>query len=339
MIREYPSYYKKFRCIGGSCKDSCCIGWEVDIDEDTKEYYEGIEGEFGCRLRDHLVTDGEDTFIPMEPNGRCPFLNEQNLCDIITELGEESLSVVCTEYPRFFLEAGDYQQIDLSLSCMELGRIFFEDTDVIQYEREEDVLSDEPLEGEEMEAFQAILARRDDMIRILQDRQRNLPDRITDVIKIAELPNLLPEGNQITSEYLQDFDIQMFSKMDALDVIDHRWTQIYDGVKKYYDRILQTEGDFLRHVGDVYDIRMERLACYFVFRYVADGYYAMDDLGQGAVMFAVNAIRFIHLDCIRRYLDNGSIFTVEDMIDSAHMYSKEVEHDEDNVEIMKQNEG
>lgn len=39
MTYDYPSYYGDFHCIGGSCKDSCCIGWEVDIDEDTYEYY------------------------------------------------------------------------------------------------------------------------------------------------------------------------------------------------------------------------------------------------------------------------------------------------------------
>ena len=30
-----PDYYRDFKCSAGNCKHSCCIGWEIDIDEDT----------------------------------------------------------------------------------------------------------------------------------------------------------------------------------------------------------------------------------------------------------------------------------------------------------------
>ena len=33
MTYDYPSYYSQFHCIGGSCPDSCCIGWEKDPSE------------------------------------------------------------------------------------------------------------------------------------------------------------------------------------------------------------------------------------------------------------------------------------------------------------------
>ncbi len=32
---RYPIYLKEFKCIGGECEDSCCIGWDVDIDKFT----------------------------------------------------------------------------------------------------------------------------------------------------------------------------------------------------------------------------------------------------------------------------------------------------------------
>jgi len=40
-IREkYPSYFKEFKCISGACKDSCCVGWDIDIDKITfRQYY------------------------------------------------------------------------------------------------------------------------------------------------------------------------------------------------------------------------------------------------------------------------------------------------------------
>ena len=38
----YPNYYDKFKCIANRCKHSCCIGWEIDIDEDTMELADKI---------------------------------------------------------------------------------------------------------------------------------------------------------------------------------------------------------------------------------------------------------------------------------------------------------
>ena len=42
-----PSYYKAFRCIGSDCTENCCIGWEIDVDEDSLAYYETVPGDFG----------------------------------------------------------------------------------------------------------------------------------------------------------------------------------------------------------------------------------------------------------------------------------------------------
>ena len=47
MITVYPSYYKDFTCIAGDCRHSCCIGWEIDIDDETLEKYRSIGGAFG----------------------------------------------------------------------------------------------------------------------------------------------------------------------------------------------------------------------------------------------------------------------------------------------------
>ena len=51
MIVRGPDYFKEFSCIAGACKDSCCLGWEIDIDEDSYEYYKSLPGEIGDRLR------------------------------------------------------------------------------------------------------------------------------------------------------------------------------------------------------------------------------------------------------------------------------------------------
>lgn len=39
-----------------------------------------------------------------------PILDQNKLCDIYSELGEEALCEVCTEYPRFVVEYGDVRE-------------------------------------------------------------------------------------------------------------------------------------------------------------------------------------------------------------------------------------
>ena len=72
-----PHYYKDFRCIAGACTDTCCAGWDVDVDKDSYKYYKTVKGAFGKRLKSVMVPsqDGECTFT-LKEGGRCPFLND-----------------------------------------------------------------------------------------------------------------------------------------------------------------------------------------------------------------------------------------------------------------------
>ena len=98
MILRVPEYYDEFSCIASRCKDSCCAGWEIDIDDESYEYYRSVEGPFGDRLRESMFVaeDGGYRFKLKGPK-RCAMLNDNNLCDLYTALGEEALCEVCTE--------------------------------------------------------------------------------------------------------------------------------------------------------------------------------------------------------------------------------------------------
>ena len=43
MILRMPDYFPEFACIADKCTDSCCVGWEIDLDDDTSDYYKSIE--------------------------------------------------------------------------------------------------------------------------------------------------------------------------------------------------------------------------------------------------------------------------------------------------------
>ena len=100
MLLKMPSYCKNFRCIADKCTDNCCIGWEIDIDTSSAEYYKTVNGSFGEKLKNNITESPAPSFILC--GERCPFLNKQNLCDIIINLGEDKLCQICRDHPRYF---------------------------------------------------------------------------------------------------------------------------------------------------------------------------------------------------------------------------------------------
>ena len=111
-----PDYYKNFKCIAGECTDTCCAGWDVDVDKESYKQYRRVIGSFGNKLRSVMVPseDGGCTFTLKE--GRCPFLNKKNLCEIYIKLGKDSLCETCAEFPRFINEYGNTREIGIAPS-------------------------------------------------------------------------------------------------------------------------------------------------------------------------------------------------------------------------------
>ncbi len=334
MTIEYPDYYEKFRCIGGACPDTCCAGWEVDIDEETAEYYLQQEGEFGERLRSHMRQEAEDDgeaadgndgwYFPLTCEGRCPFLNRENLCDIYTALGEESLCQVCTEYPRYFAGAGDYQQVDMSLSCMELGRIFFGEKDRIHYYLSENDADGEDISQEDQERLDDIIGQRCDWTDLLQQGGGSLEEKLGQIFAEAE-----------ASELLDEPDEAMLSVMESQEVLDHRWEAVLSEIRAGLEKLEEwrPERDLPEEQAADYERYFTKLAVYFLFRYAIDAY-ADGGMLPELVMLR-RSLRMIHLMCAARAVRQQGTFTMEDMIDIAHIYSRQTEHSLKNVELVK----
>jgi len=118
-----PDYYKEFKCIASDCRHSCCIGWEIDIDEDTLALYDGTAGETGKRLQTNIERTEEGAHFRLGPDERCPFLNSEGLCDLIIGMGEESLCNICADHPRFRNYLSDRTEIGLGLCCEAAGKL------------------------------------------------------------------------------------------------------------------------------------------------------------------------------------------------------------------------
>ena len=116
MQVRVPDYFDRFHCLAGACPHSCCVGWEVVVDEETARRYAAVPGPLGERLRSELKVDEEGDFCFPLHGGRCPFLDEENLCEIHRCLGQEATSLTCQEHPRFAEEYGPFREISLSAS-------------------------------------------------------------------------------------------------------------------------------------------------------------------------------------------------------------------------------
>lgn len=375
MIFRVPSYYDKFRCIADKCQDSCCIGWEIDIDEDTADYYRSVEGSFGKKLKEHMVTDEEPvTHFTLRENGWCPFLNEHKLCDICIELGEEALSEVCTEFPRFTMEYENVREKVLSLSCEEVGRLVFSNPEKITWSEREvcedfaEIYDDEDCElwaeasrleqiGAEATAIlqnrsKPVFVRAAEYLCYCERMQRALdaPGRSGLLVESAsderallemgsepEERALLEAGSEPEESEAQAYEdfLARLDSYDKLEVLDETWEQVKRDLRDTVtaDNYLTSQRTFLENQRER-EYEYEHLLVYFTDRYFMRAYY--DANIREKAQFAVASVLVIRDMDVMRYLKNQGTFTLADRIINAKIYSKEVEHSEENMELLSE---
>ena len=127
-----PKYYKKFKCIADKCKNSCCVGWEIDIDKATLIKYQALKSAYGTRIMDSICLDDTPHF-KLKKGDRCPHLDENGLCKIIINEGESYLCDICREHPRFYNYTGDCE-VGLGMSCEEAARIILSSSEYDEME-------------------------------------------------------------------------------------------------------------------------------------------------------------------------------------------------------------
>ena len=145
--RLQPRSYHAFRCIGADCEDTCCVGWIVNVDKRTYEAYQRCDDpELGPPL-DELVTinqtgSSDDHYARINLSGpACPFLAE-GWCSIQKKLGEEYLSIMCSQYPRVMNVVDDVLQRSLDLSCPEAARVILLDPNPMEFDEEDHARAD-----------------------------------------------------------------------------------------------------------------------------------------------------------------------------------------------------
>ena len=171
MRQTFPSFYPFFACTASACSDNCCIGWEIDIDSRTAGHYRSLsqsDSPLARRLREDICWDFPPHFR-LTAGERCPFLNEQNLCDIYLHLGEDALCEICDQHPRFHEWFCDYKESGLGLCCEEAARLLLSDPEPLRLQT---VTTDEKpdLDLFDPDLLRELLQLRAQLFSLLQDR-------------------------------------------------------------------------------------------------------------------------------------------------------------------------
>ena len=235
MLRVQPDFYDDFHCIASRCRHSCCVGWEIDVDEDSLACYQRVPGEIGRLLRENIETEPTPHFR-LKGGDRCPFLREDGLCRLILTLGEDSLCDICAEHPRFYNEYPDRLEAGLGLCCEEAARLLLAGEGHLR------LLAD----GEETEP-DALLNLRGEIFALLAEDKVPLEDRMAAAAARMGQPLLPFRVGEASAFFL------------TLERMDGAWTALLEQLAAA-PAVLNEPA---------YEIRHARIAEYLIYRHFA----------------------------------------------------------------------
>ncbi|MBO5065119.1 MAG: flagellin lysine-N-methylase [Clostridia bacterium] len=325
MIYIMPSFYKKFKCIADKCTDNCCIGWEIDVDDDAFLKYERLNTPLGEEIRKKITvsSDGSRCF-ELSENDRCPFLNEQKLCRIIIECGADALCEICKNHPRFYEWFPGVTECGLGLSCEEVCRILlsdekhfyldeFNDRKGINLETKEDVA--------ESDIYIFLAAYREILFKKIFSKEMTFKEKIDDVLKTTE--NFLKE--KIEDRSLENI-AEDYKKTEP---IDESWTLFINSLSDNLQDVLKAEDEFNKETKG--DILYSKIFAYIIYRHFIKAVFDMSI--KERVRFAVESVRFIYLCDMYTYYRKGEL-TLNDRIENLKNWSKQIEYSDENTDYL-----
>ncbi|MBR4082428.1 MAG: flagellin lysine-N-methylase [Clostridia bacterium] len=232
----YPDGYRDFRCRAGACRHSCCIGWEIDIDEHSLARFRAETGALGDKLRRCIAVDESGAHFILGEGERCPFLQKDGLCEMILARGENVLCQICADHPRFRSFYADRTEIGLGLCCEAAAEMLLSRRAPLL------LVSEGEPDGEPDPQEETLLALRARLMDAAQDRTQPMANRLETLLAMSGLA--LPED--LPGVFL------------SLEQLDPAWTQV----------LRQMCGADIPAAPDSWEIPLEQLLWYFLYRHI-----------------------------------------------------------------------
>lgn len=296
--------YQDFHCLAGECPDTCCSGWQVDLDNETAEKYMALSTSLGDEIRNRLVSTEEGYSFRMEGK-RCPFLNKDNLCRLILAHGDGMLSTTCREHPRFWEEYRDIRETVLSISCPEAARLLFTGDLSLIMEESQETLPDCDYDEE--------------LFALLWEVRNNFMTQLMEDLSFPALcDELLAEAKAIQQQcdlwfglpMCQGYEGSIEGYLRHLNTISFTDERLPEKLKK-----AQWDDTLLNK----YPEPAKRLLYYFLYRYFLTAIW--DGKVLEKVLFCLYSVWAIYA-----LAENKA-----DILSPAILYSREVEHSPENL--------
>ena len=300
-MKEYLlNYYNEFNCIAKDCKHTCCAGWEMRIDKDRLEEYRGVTGAFSARIKKGI--DFRKSKFKSDKKGRCAFLNSQGLCDIIINLGKDSLCQVCSDHPRFRSFFEDRVEMGLGFSCEEATRIILSYKGKIQPILVSDDKNEQALEFDK----KSILEFRENSLNIVQDRSIAINERINNLLRLCRANIGEKDYKKIIKTFLR------------LERLDKEWGKRLKGIKKK---------PFIKILPEKLSLYAEQFLVNGIYRHLLD---AEDTMTVRARMIAIIISWWIVQAIFDSEISKGDEFSL--IVDVVRGYSADVEYSQKNLD-------
>lgn len=236
MTEKYPEYYVKFQCSASKCSDNCCLNWEIDIDEGTLLCYENCEGPLREKLSRSIVKNSGTAHFKLTPEKRCPFLDENNLCEIILNMGEKSLCGICREHPRFYNYCGNVTEAGLGLCCEEAAKL------ILNPEESNKIIVGSKKSKETPKAK-----------RLFRKRNKYLSN----------------PKKYLKNDFDGEFTKKIISEMKKREIMHPKWLKILENLENNLPETVRNEERFLSENPE-FQSEPERLMHYFIYRHFTE---------------------------------------------------------------------
>lgn len=327
----YPDIYRDFYCIGSDCKDNCCkMGWDIEIDEDTYNFYKNLGDELSQKVAANIYE--EDSCKYMGQQDGCPFLNEEGLCSLLLKYGEDKISDICREHPRFYQWFGDYKEAGVGICCEKSAEMLLEHNKAIEFFAEQTDEQTDDLEFDN-DVFSVILELRNRLLNYMSSEEFLLEDVFGYMLESCKaLQKTLDagdlEGFLETAENLKEFNAEiieykkedfkaMLENLSGHEFIHEDLPNLISYTVENFDAIYSSD------LPKNYPFLFRNLAIYYTYRYLIFAVRNFE-LYENA-KFVFESVASIYFLLLGRFRQTGTL-KKDDYIFVIKEYSKEIEY-------------
>ena len=291
-----------------------------------------------------ILTDAALEDFLLKEDDRCPFLNQDNLCEIYIHLGEQALCEICDQHPRFHEWFGDYKESGLGLCCEEAVRLLLESGELSFLSRTiDEPADDQPFDSE---LLSAMLSVRQQMFSLLKNTDLafaarlqillRYADAIQQALDFADFPALTALSQEIPAQLFSspcDFTdspqlllSDLLEFLASLEPIDPRWTKRLRKLAQNLPQLLPLSEP----------LPFQNLCNYTLYRYLLKSVWDGDCLSR--TKFAVLFTLLCRLLWLALPGESAGDLPIEPPTDSRinciKAISKELEYSEENLQTL-----